>query len=282
MIPSVIAGLDLIFQQTKSVYDLACRVRINPVLAGAENLSGKEAATMHWSDTGIIISTRRHGETGVVVDLLTREHGRHSGLVRGGRSKRYRPIIQLGNRVDADWQARLPDHLGMYRLEPVKLRAALVMDDAAKLVALQSVCVLAGLVAEREPHEGLFEASELFIEALSGEGLWQALLIKWELGLLAELGFGLDLKSCAATGDTQDLVYVSPRSARAVSRQAGEPYRDRLLPLPPFLSGQKNARINADELKSGIKLTGYFLQKYYLEMRKQELPEIRQRIYSII
>ncbi len=237
---------------------------------------------MQWSDTGIIISTRRHGETSVIVDLLTRGHGRHSGLVRGGRSKRQRPVLQLGNRVGADWKARLPEHLGMYILEPEKLRSALVMADAAKLIALQSVCVLAGQVAEREPHPGLFDATEIMIATLAGDEQWQSILVMWELGLLGELGFGLDLTSCAATGATDELVYVSPRSLRAVSRQAGEPYHDRLLPLPSFLLDSNVSEIGHTELKSGLKLTGYFLQKYFSEMKQQDLPEIRQRLHSYI
>ncbi len=246
---------------------------------------------MQWCDEGIIISTRRHGENSVIVDLLTREHGRHSGMVRGGRSKRYRPVLQLGNRVGADWRGRLSEHLGMYVLEPLQLRAALIMSDALKLLALQSVCTLAGLIAERERHPGLFEATELMIAALveqqepgRGEAVphWQSLLVVWELGLLAELGYGLDLSSCAATGGKKDLAYVSPKSSRAVSRIAGEPYHNRLLPLPAFLVGNDLANISIEEVRSGLKLTGYFLQKYLLETGEQELPDTRNRLYSKI
>jgi DNA repair protein RecO (recombination protein O) len=235
---------------------------------------------MQWCDDGIILSIRRHGESSVIVDLLTRHQGRHSGMVRGGRSKRYRPILQLGNRVGADWRGRLPEHLGMYVLEPQKLRTALIMSDSMKLLALQSVCTLAGLTAEHESHPGLFKATELMIEALTREEPWLPLLVQWELGLLGELGFGLDLTSCAATGVTDNLVYVSPRSARAVSRQAGEPYHDRLLLLPSFLVNENFKNVSVDEVKEGLKLTGYFLQKYLHDMKEQDLPEIRQRLYS--
>ena len=235
---------------------------------------------MQWCDTGIIISTRRHGESSVIVDLLTRDHGRHSGLVRGGRSKRNRPVLQLGNRVGADWKARLEEHLGMYILEPEKLRSGLVMSDAVKLLALQAVCILIGQVADREAHRGLFEATEIFFETLAGDEPWQPSLVMWELGLLGELGFGLDLTSCAATGVVDNLVYVSPRSLKAVSRQAGEPYHDQLLPLPSFLINSNMSDISHADIKSGLKLTGYFLQKYFLEMRSKDIPEIRQRLYS--
>jgi DNA repair protein RecO (recombination protein O) len=237
---------------------------------------------MQWCDEGIILSTRRHGESSVIVDLLTRHYGRHAGMVRGGRSKRYRPILQQGNRVAADWKARLPEHLGMYVLEPLHLRTALIMDEPLKLLALQSVCALAGLVAEREPHEGLFEATEVMIKALVDEEQWLPMLVQWELGLLAELGFGLDLTSCAATGSTDELVYVSPKSSRAVSRQAGQPYHEQLLPLPLFLVEKSELPISTIEVKSGLKLTGFFLQQYFDEHSKQDLPEIRRRLYSNI
>ncbi len=237
---------------------------------------------MQWSDEGIVLSIRQHGESSVIVDLLTAGHGRHSGLVRGGRSKRLRPLLQPGNRVEARWRARLPEHLGMYILEPLSLRAALVMDDPQKLLALQSVCALCSLLAEREPHAGLFEATELMLEALTGREQWLPLLVHWELGLLAELGYGLDLACCAVTGSVEDLVYVSPRSARAVSRSVGRPHHDRLLHLPSFLvTGQAGAASRHD-IVAGLQLTGHFLQKYLRETGKQQLPEVRQRLYSII
>ena len=241
---------------------------------------------MQWSDEGIVISTRRHGESSVVVELLTRAHGRHGGMVRGGRGKRLRPVLQLGNKVRADWKARLPEHLGMYVLEPAKLRAALVMDDATRLLALQSVCALLGHVAEREPHPHLFEATETLLGTLAGQGQggavkasygWQVQLVVWELGLLSELGFGLDLTCCAATGTTENLVYVSPRSGRAVSGVAGEPYRDKLLPLPPFLVRRKGEgyKVKQRHIAAGLALSRYFLEKHLLSGEKQNTPYCR-------
>ncbi len=238
---------------------------------------------MQWSDEGIVLSTRRHGESGVIVDLLTRHNGRHAGMVRGGRGRRLRPVLQPGNLVAARWNARLSEHLGLYILEPLKLRTAVIMTDPQKLLALQSVCILAGLIAEREPHEGLYEATELMIGALAGEEDWRPLLVKWELGLLAELGYGLDLSCCAATGRRDNLVYVSPRSCKAVSLDAGKPWHDKLLALPAFLTGNREpGAISINEVKAGLKLTGYFLQQYLSSHEKQGLPDVRLRLYSII
>ncbi len=233
---------------------------------------------MQWSDEGIIISTRRHGESSVIVELLTKEHGRHAGMVRGGRGKRQRPVLLLGNRVLADWKARLSEHLGMYVLEPVELRAALVMNDRLRLLALQSVCALIGFVAEREPHPRLFKATELLIAALvTKDEQWPSILVIWELGLLGELGYGLDLASCAATGATNDLIYVSPRSGQAVSAVAGAPYKDKLLELPAFLIGKERGKAggSAFEVCAGLKLTRYFLEKHMSEAGVEELPQFR-------
>ncbi|MCF6198904.1 MAG: DNA repair protein RecO [Hyphomicrobiaceae bacterium] len=233
---------------------------------------------MQWSDEGIIISTRRHGESSVIVELLTKEHGRHAGMVRGGRGKRHRPVLLLGNRVLADWKARLSEHLGMYALEPVELRAALIMEDSLRLLALQSVCALTRFIAEREPHPYLFEATELLIAALvSKSEPWQSMLVIWELGLLGELGYGLDLSNCASTGTVNDLIYVSPRSGRAVSALAGEPYKDKLLGLPPFLISENRCpgEVSAKDVCAGLKLTRYFLEKNMPEAGDEPLPRYR-------
>ena len=233
-----------------------------PVRRGHFALKGSFA--MQWSDEGIIISTRRHGESSVVVELLTREHGRHAGLVRGGRGRRLRPVLQIGNRVLAVWKARLAEHLGLYALEPVKLRAALVMGEPLKLMALQSVCALAGYVAEREPHPQLYEATELFISALVEEGeAWCPQMVFWELGLLAELGYGLDLSSCAVTGGRQGLTHVSPRTGRAVCAQVAEPYKGKLLPLPAFLV-EEEGEIAKRDIGEGLRLCRYFLEKKHV------------------
>src|SRR5262252_5593348 len=192
---------------------------------------------MEWSDEGVILSVRPHGETGAVLELFTRAHGRHLGLVHGGRSRKLRPILQTGNHVDATWKARLADNLGHFGVELRRGFAAEVMDDAPALAGLTSIAALARLLPERDPHPSLFEITLFVLGYLDDREVWPALLVRWELALLEELGFGLDLTACAATGSPHNLIYVSPRSGRAVSAAAGEPYKQRLLALPKFLLG---------------------------------------------
>lgn len=238
---------------------------------------------MQWSDEGVILSVRPHGETAAVVELFTRQHGRHLGLVHGGRSRKLRPVLQVGNHVDAAWKARLADNLGHYGVELRRGFAAHVMDDAAALSALASMAELARLLPERDPHPNLYEVTLFVLGFLDEAQVWPALLVRWELVLLEELGFGLDLAACAATGTTGDLVYVSPRSGRAVSAGAGEPYKDRLLALPAFLrGGGAPAAVTPADVRSGFALTGHFLEARVLGPRNQGLPEARARLLSYL
>jgi DNA repair protein RecO (recombination protein O) len=234
---------------------------------------------MEWTDEGVVLSARPHGETAAVVELFTRHHGRHLGWVHGGRSRRLRPVLQVGNHVDATWKARLADNLGHFALELRKGYAAVVMEDAAALAALTSMAALARLLPERDPHPNLFEITLFVLSYLGDRAVWPALVVRWELALLDELGFGIDLASCAATGATADLVYVSPKSGRAVSAEAGAPYRDRLLALPAFLRG--GAAGGADVL-AGFALTGHFLEARVLSQRNLEMPEARGRLLAYL
>src|ERR1700738_3183557 len=190
---------------------------------------------MEWTDEGIVLGVRRHGESGAIVELLTRGHSRHLGLVRGGPSWRMRPVLQPGNSVRAVVRARLDEHLGYYHLEGIRLRAATVLASSHAVYGVTHLASLARLLPERDPHQGIYDMLERTLDDFDDIGEAAAQLIKFELAMLAELGFGLDLESCAATGETSDLIYVSPKSGGAVSRQAGEPSRDRLLRLPVFL-----------------------------------------------
>src|SRR6266513_4701797 len=190
---------------------------------------------MEWTDEGIVLGVRRHGESSAIVELLTRAHGRHLGLVRGGASSRMRPLLQPGNSVRAVWRARLDEHLGYYALEGIRLRAASVLVSSHAVYGVTHLASLARLLPERDPHEDIYEMLERTLDDFDDIGEAAIHLVKFELAMLAELGFGLDLETCAATGETTELVYVSPKSGGAVSRRAGEPYRDRLLPLPAFL-----------------------------------------------
>jgi DNA repair protein RecO (recombination protein O) len=237
---------------------------------------------MEWSDEGVILSVRPHGETSAVLELFTRQNGRHLGLVHGGRSRRLRPILQIGNHVDASWKARIADNLGHFALELRKGYAAEVLDDAPALAALTSIAALSRLLAERDPHPSLFEVTLFVLGYLQEPDVWPALFVRWELALLEELGFGLDLTACAATGAKTDLIYVSPKSGRAVSAAAGAPYQDRLLALPPFLLGWAANGVSAADLWAGMALTEHFLVARVLRPRDLAMPEARSRLLSYL
>ncbi|MBO0740472.1 MAG: DNA repair protein RecO [Hyphomicrobiaceae bacterium] len=237
---------------------------------------------MEWSDEGVILSVRPHGETGAVLELFTRAHGRHLGLVHGGRSRRLRPILQIGNHIDATWKARLSDHLGHFAIELRRGFAAGVMDDAAALAALTSLAALSRLLPERDPHPNLYEVTLFVLGFLDEHSVWPALLVRWELALLEELGFGLDLTACAATGQTTELVYVSPKSGRAVSAAAGEPYKGRLLPLPAFLRRGAAGEVTPEDVRAGFALTGHFLAARVLRPRDLAMPQARMRLLSYL
>ena len=237
---------------------------------------------MHWSDEGIVLASRAHGETSAIVEVLTRSHGRHLGLVHGGRSKRMRPVLQTGNLVRAEWRARLSEHLGKYTIELLEANAARVLDDRTALAGLNTLTALARLLPEREPHQPLYDVTKLVLEALSDDGHWSALLIRWEMALLDELGFGLDLDACAATGETKNLIYVSPKSGRAVSRDAGEPYKEKLLALPAFLvpGNGGEAGLTDQDIADGFELTGFFFEKNVWLPRNMTPPQVRARLVS--
>lgn len=232
---------------------------------------------MDWTDDGIVLSARRHGENALVVTVLTREHGRHAGLVRGGASARNRGLYQPGNRLAVSWRARLSEHLGTFSCELQRSWAARLMQTPLPLLALSAAtALLDSALPERAPVPGLFESVEDLIASLDSPG-WAIGYIRWELALLAELGFGLDLSACAATGEVEELVYVSPKSGRAVSAAAGGIYRDKLLALPGFLLEQKG-EVAAEDICDGLRLTGYFLAKYVLGDTRDGLPSTRQRL----
>ncbi len=237
---------------------------------------------MEWNDDGVILGVRRHGETSVIVEALTRHHGRHLGLVRGGRSLRRQPLLQPGNAVVLNWRARLEDQLGHYAVEAGELHAARLMGSAVSLFGLTHITALIGLLPEREAHEPMFETLQVVISQLHEPDLVGPLVVRLELALLAALGFGLDLASCAVTGATQSLTHVSPKSGRAVSASAAAPYLDRLMPLPAFLNAQAIPVISRVELANGFALTEHFLRRHVLEPRGLAEPDARASLITAL
>ncbi|HZF35659.1 MAG TPA: DNA repair protein RecO [Candidatus Angelobacter sp.] len=245
---------------------------------------------IEWSDDGIVLSARRHGESAAIVSLLTRVHGRHAGIVLGGAGRRARGVYEPGNRVAATWRARLSEHLGHYACELAESRAAALLDDALRLAALTSAtALLDAALPEREPHARLYDSLDALVAQLCDPPTsWPALYVRFELDLLTELGFGLDLSRCAATGRSDDLAYVSPKTGRAVSTAAGEPYRDRLLSLPPFLTRPAANGISSADILNGLRLTGFFLEQHVFAHQpvpstgRGLLPAPRDRLIAIL
>ncbi len=232
---------------------------------------------MEWSDEGIVLSARRHGEAAAIVTLLTPAHGRHAGLVRGGAGRRQRGVLQPGNRVAARWRARLAEHLGTLTCELTDALAAPHLGDPLRLAGLSAACALADwALPEREPHAVIHDGLLHLIKSLSGDD-WPRLYVMWEVDLLRELGFGLDLESRAATGRADTLAFVSPKTGRAVSLSAGEPYRDRLLALPPFLTGSA-ASTSPRDIVDGLALSAHFLERHVLAVAGRRLPAARLRL----
>jgi DNA repair protein RecO (recombination protein O) len=236
---------------------------------------------MDWSDEGIFLSAKPLGEANAVAEVLTRAHGRHLGLTRGGRSRRIRPLLQPGNLLRVTWRARLSEHLGGFNVELIEAHAARVLDDAAALSAIGSLAGLARLLPERDPHPELYVATVEVLRAFDRPNIWPALLVRWELQLLQELGFGLDLSACAATGADTDLIYVSPRSGQAVSRAAGKPYCSKLLKLPAFVLDEA-AIADADDIAAGFALSGHFLERDVLAPHGLSMPQARERLIGLL
>ncbi len=230
---------------------------------------------MDFEDDAFVLAARAHGEAGAIVDLLTATHGRYVAHVAGGASRRMRPFLQAGARVIVRYRARVSEQLGSASLEPVGEGPSALFDDALALAGLSAAAsVAAGALPEREPHPGAFFAFEAFNGALSNIDIWPAVYVRFEAGLLQELGFGLDLSKCAATGSLDDLVYVSPRTGRAVSRAAGAPYAERLLKLPRFLLSAQGG-LDAGDIGAGMELTGHFLERFVFAVLNRPLPPAR-------
>ena len=236
---------------------------------------------MEWRDQGILLSTRRHGETSAIIEVFTPEHGRHAGVVRGGASRKIAPHLQPGAQLDLVWQARLEDHIGSFRVEPVRSRAASALGERLALAGLNAVTGLLGFcLPEREPHPELYRHTEQLLDLLDQPDLWPLAYLKWEVRLLHEMGYALELDRCAVTGTQEDLIYVSPKSGRAVSRGAAGEWADRLLPLPPVLRGTGDAP--DQEIADSFVTTGYFLTQHLArDLGDKPLPDARARFVDL-
>lgn len=232
---------------------------------------------MEWRDQGILLGVRRHGETSAILEMFTPTQGRHLGVVRGGTSRKIAPHLQPGAQLDVSWRARLEDHIGAFTVEPLRSRAALVMSDRLALAGLNAVTsILSFCLPEREAHPGLYNRTEKLLDLLGQNEVWALAYLQWELGLLEEMGYGLDLSSCAVTGVTQKLIYVSPKTGRAVSAKGAGEWADRLLPLPEVLRGQGSAE--DAEIAHAFRTTGYFLEAHLArDLGDKPLPEARAR-----
>ncbi|KCV82175.1 DNA repair protein RecO [Actibacterium atlanticum] len=233
---------------------------------------------MEWRDQGAVLAVRRHGENAAIVELFTAEHGRHAGVVRGGAGRKLAPILQPGAQLDVTWRARLEDHLGAFTVEPVASRAAQVMDDRTALAGLNAITALLRFaLPERENHPLLYSHTMTLLDMLGVADLWPLAYLRWEMSLLEELGFGLDLTRCAVTGDVEDLAYVSPRTGRAVSAEGAGEWADKLFPLPAEMLGAGDG--SRENVLAGLRITGHFLTTGLAHaLGDRPLPEPRARL----
>ncbi len=232
---------------------------------------------MEWRDEGILLAVRRHGESAAIIDVLTKDHGRHAGVVRGGASRRVAPILQTGAQLDLTWRARLEEHLGAFTVEPQKSRAGLMTDRTA-LAALNSVAaLLVFALPEREAHAGLYARTSGLLDMIESSPFWPVAYVRWEMSVLDDLGFGLDLETCTATGTREGLAFVSPRTGRAVSGAAAGDWADRLLPLSPALVGRGDG--STPEVLDALRVTGHFLETGLAHaLGNKPLPDARARL----
>ena len=237
---------------------------------------------IEWTDLGVILSVRKYGENDIIMHALTENHGHHAGVIKGGNTRKRKGMYQQGNHLHLRWRARLLDHLGTFVCEPERMFAAGVLHDKKLLIALSALCATAEMVLpEREVHSLAYRQVHHLLDTL-GDRSWTTDYVLWEMHLLNELGFGLDLSSCAATGELEELIYVSPRSGRAVSREAGIPYKNQLLTLPLFLTKEIEGIPPKEDVAAGLDLTGYFLERHVLAQHHRSLPDARARRRNMV
>lgn len=237
---------------------------------------------MQWRDEALILGARRFGESGLILDVLTATKGRRSGLIYGGASRKKRPQYEAGNTIDVAWTGRLEEQLGRFEVAEVSVsRAARYLDDQIALLAISTVTAILRNAVDEGDEQGssLYAPSQMLLDALDARAVWPALYVRWELGLLSALGFGLDLDRCALSGANDGLTHVSPKTGRAVRGSEAEDYIDRLLPLPAFLI-ESGAMIGVDDVQAGLNLTGYFLERRLFAAINRGVPEGRGRLIA--
>lgn len=236
---------------------------------------------MEWREEGLLLSQRRHGESSAIIEVFTKEHGRHAGIVRGGASRKVAPVLQPGAQLDLSWRARLEDHLGTFAVEPVRSRAFL-MGDRVMLAGLNALTALLSFtLPEREPHPSLYGKTLAVLDMMEEGPFWTLAYLRWEMAVLEELGFGLALETCAVTGATEGLAYVSPRTGRAVSEAGAGEWAGRLLPLSPALVGGGEGSVA--EVVEGLRVTGHFLETHLApSLGDKRLPPSRARLVDLL
>ncbi|MCK0121964.1 DNA repair protein RecO [Loktanella sp. F6476L] len=235
-----------------------------------------------WTDDAALLATRPFGETSVIIEVFSEEHGRHAGVVRGGTSRKVAPLLQPGAQLSVTWKARLDQHLGSFTVEPIRSRAAAAMGDRLSLAGLNAVCGLLTMVLpEREAHAPLYDRTMGLLDLLGQTDIWPLAYLRWEQALLEEMGFGMDLSACAVRGVNEDLAFVSPKSGKAVSRDAAGEWADRLLALPPVLAGKGDA--TPGEIVKALATTGYFIENRLIKsLGDRPMPAARARLLDAI
>lgn len=237
---------------------------------------------IEWRDEGILLAVRKFGESSVIAEIFTASHGRCAGVVRGGASRKMAPLLQPGAQLQADWKARLSEHLGGYSVELIRSRSAQAMSNRLALAGLNAVCgLLAVVLPEREDHAELYTQTERLLDLLDSPDVWPLAYLQWELQALADLGFALDLSTCAVSGSTENLIYVSPKSGRAVAEDHAGEWASRLLPLPEVLRGEGDA--GPDDIRAALDVTGYFIREKLLSaLGDLKMPAARDRLLDTI
>ena len=237
---------------------------------------------MEWQDEAIVLSAARHGEADAVLEVMTRSHGRARGFIKGGLGRRNRANLSVGNRLSVKWWARLENNLGRFTIELIHSPLGQMMGDGARISALSAVtAVVSSTLPERENHEAVFDGLTSVLDLLEhdegGAALWGGALVRLEAAILVDLGYGLDLSECAGGGDAGNLAFISPKTGRAVSAEMGAPYKEKLLPLPAFLSKGKLGDASAEDVLAGLRLTGYFLDRNVWAVHGTGQPPARDR-----